>query len=103
MDASATIHTIESDAGNSETASSWLRLTPGLFGLLLGLLIFAAYPEVVLGTHSFFYRDYAQFGYPLAFHLKESFWQGELPLWNPFNNCGLPFLAQWNTMVLYPP
>src|SRR5207249_5269365 len=32
----------------------------------------------------------------------ESFWRGEVPLWNPLSSCGLPFLAQWNTMALYP-
>src|SRR4051812_28507560 len=25
-----------------------------------------------------------------------------MPLWNPLNNCGIPFLAQWNTQTLYP-
>ncbi|MDW8310904.1 MAG: hypothetical protein RMK20_16150, partial [Verrucomicrobiales bacterium] len=34
---------------------------------------------------------------------RECFWRGELPLWNPWNGCGVPFLAQWNTMPLYPP
>ena len=43
-----------------------------------------------------------QFGYPLAQFHRESFWRGEIPFWNPYNNCGLPFLAQWNTLVLYP-
>src|SRR5207253_8580621 len=38
----------------------------------------------------------------LAFHHRESFWRGEVPLWNPLNDCGVPFLAQWNTIVLYP-
>ena len=42
------------------------------------------------------------FGYPLAYFHRQSFWRGELPLWNPFSNCGLPFLAQWNTLTLYP-
>jgi len=28
---------------------------------------------------------------------------GELPFWNPYNCCGIPMLAQWNTMPLYPP
>ena len=27
----------------------------------------------------------------------------KIPLWNPLNDCGMPYLAQWNTMVLYPP
>jgi hypothetical protein len=77
-------------------------LTPGRFGTLLALLIFASHPDVVLGQATFFIRDFCQFGYPLAFHFRESFWRGEIPLWNPYSNCGLPFLAQWNTLVLYP-
>src|SRR6185437_11663800 len=46
--------------------------------------------------------DFAVYAYPLAYHFRESFWRGELPLWNALNDCGLPFLAQWNTMTLYP-
>ena len=42
------------------------------------------------------------FSYPVAYFHRQCFWRGELPLWNPFNNCGLPFLAQWNTLTLYP-
>lgn len=42
------------------------------------------------------------FSYPLAQFHREAFWRGEIPFWNPFNNCGLPFLAQWNTLVFYP-
>src|SRR6266699_6849225 len=76
--------------------------TPGRFALILAACIFAAYPEVVLGVRTFFFRDFGFFGYPLAFHHRESFWRGELPLWNPLSNCGLPFLAQWNTLTLYP-
>src|SRR5438034_7345821 len=76
--------------------------TPGRFAFILAACIFAAYPEVVLGMRTFFFRDFGFFGYPLAFHHRESIWHGEIPLWNPFNNCGLPFLAQWNAMVLYP-
>src|SRR5438477_8828485 len=83
---------------NSE---NWFK--PGPFCLILGSCIFAAYPEVILGVRTFFFRDFGFFGYPLAFHHRESIWHGEIPLWNPLNNCGLPFLAQWNTMVFYPP
>lgn len=77
--------------------------TAGRLVLLLALLIFAAWPEVILGTHSFFYRDFGLFTYPVAWHLRSAVWQGELPLWNPLSNCGIPFLAQWNTSVCYPP
>jgi len=77
--------------------------TPLRFGLLLGLLIFAAFPQVLLGLETFVVRDYGFFVYPLAHFQQECFRHGELPFWNPYNNCGVPFLAQWNTMPLYPP
>ena len=77
--------------------------TPLRFGILLALLVFAAFPQVLLGLETFVVRDYGFFAYPLARFQQECFRHGELPLWNPFNNCGVPFLAQWNTMPLYPP
>lgn len=87
-----------------QPAQSWQDwLTPGRFALLLGAMIFAAFPQVALGLHSFVYRDFGVFGYPLAHYHRESFWRGEIPLWNPYNNFGIPFLAQWATMALYPP
>jgi hypothetical protein len=84
-------------------ADSAAWLTIGRFAMILAGLIFVTYPQVVLGFHSFIFRDYGLFGYPLAHYHKECFWRGEIPLWNPYNNFGLPFLAQWGTMVLYPP
>lgn len=72
------------------------------FAVLLAALICAANLDVVLGPRSFFYRDFGLFGYPNAHYLKQSLCRGEVPLWNPLSNCGLPFLAQWNTMTLYP-
>src|SRR5213593_1225918 len=76
--------------------------TTGRFAIILAICIFAAYPEVLLGLQTFYYRDFGFFSYPLAHYHRESFWRGEIPLWNPLSNCGLPFLAQWNTLVLYP-
>src|SRR5215471_2172372 len=78
-------------------------LSPGRFALLLAVLIFATFPQVLLGLQTFVVRDFGFFAYPLAYYQRECFWRGELPLWNPYNNCGVPFLAQWNTMALYPP
>ena len=81
-------------------ADEWL--TPGRFALFLGLLLLALFPDVILGGRAFVFRDFGLFGYPLAYHHRESLWRGELPLWNPLSHCGIPFLAQWNTLVLYP-
>src|SRR6266516_2559069 len=81
-------------------AYNWL--SPGRFALLLTAIIFAAYPDVVVGRGTFIFRDFGGFAYPLAFHHRASFWRCEIPFWNPLSDCGLPFLAQWNTLVLYP-
>jgi hypothetical protein len=86
----------------SETPMN-IMLTPWRFALLLALLILATFPQVLLGLETFVIRDYGFFAYPLANFQRECFWHGELPFWNPYNNCGVPFLAQWNTMPLYPP
>ncbi len=77
-------------------------LTPRRFAGLLALLVLASFPEVAIGLKSFVHRDFGLFGYPIAHHHRDCFWRGELPLWNPLNNAGLPFLAQWNTLTLYP-
>jgi hypothetical protein len=77
-------------------------LTPTRFGLMLGALIFVSFPQVLLGIETFFIRDYGLFSFPNAFYQRECFWHGESPLWNPYSYCGVPFLAQWNTMPLYP-
>jgi hypothetical protein len=72
------------------------------FFWILITLVFAAYADVMLGSHTFFHRDFGCFSYPSALHHRESFWSGEFPLWNPYCNCGIPFAAQWNTIVFYP-
>ena len=88
---------------NPSATAQHATFSPGRFALLLALLVFAAFPQVILGMETFVARDYGFFVYPLAHFQKECFWHGELPFWDPYNNCGVPFLAQWNTMPLYPP
>jgi len=72
------------------------------FGLALALVIAAAYRRCFSGARLSFTGITGIFGFPLAHYVRTSYWHGEWPLWNPFNNCGLPFLAQWNTLALYP-
>ena len=98
----AELNRAETDfSGRAGTADEWL--TPGRFALLLGLLVVATFPGVLLGGTTFIIRDFGLFSYPVAYFQRQCFWRGELPLWNPLSSCGLPFLAQWNTMTLYPP
>ena len=40
------------------------------------MLIIASFPDVILGAKTFFYRDYALFGYPLAHYHRERNHQG---------------------------
>jgi hypothetical protein len=77
-------------------------LSPAKFAVLLALLLAAAFPDVLFAGRSFFYRDFGVLAYPTVFYHREAFWHGQLPLWNPLSDCGVPFLAQWGTMVLYP-
>jgi hypothetical protein len=69
---------------------------------MLGLFLAATFPRVLIGLRTFNLRDYGMFSYPVAAFHRACFWRGEFPLWNPFNHCGVPFLAQWNTLALYP-
>ncbi|HEY3915400.1 MAG TPA: YfhO family protein [Verrucomicrobiae bacterium] len=80
---------------------SWFM--PGRVLFLLAVLVFVTYPGLVIGTRAFAYRDAGLFTYPVAYYFRYCVWHGQWPLWNPYNNCGIPFLAQWNTMTLYPP
>jgi hypothetical protein len=77
--------------------------TPGRFACLLLLLIAASFPALVTGSGTFFCRDFGLFTYPVTHWQQASWLRGEVPLWDPLNCCGIPFLAQWNTAVLYPP
>ena len=88
---------------DSSTNRAGEGFTPGRFALLLALLVFTAFPQVILGLETFVARDFGFFAFPLAHFQQQCFWRGELPFWDPYNNCGVPFLAQWNTMPLYPP
>ena len=85
---------------HGEALERWLRPVP--FGIFLAFVLCACFPQVLAGGASFFSRDYGALAYPNIQFQRDCFWRGELPLWNPYSNCGQPFLAQWGTMVLYP-
>ncbi|MBG86150.1 MAG: hypothetical protein CMO80_04535 [Verrucomicrobiales bacterium] len=76
--------------------------SPGRFALMLALAFVATFWGVLTGTEGFYRSDYGVLGYPAMHWFREQFLSDGLPLWNPFSNCGAPFLAQWGTMCLYP-
>jgi len=77
--------------------------SPRRFALVLAVLIIIPFWNVLLGLDTFAVRDFGLFSYPCASFQRQCFWHGELPWWNPLSCCGLPFLAQFNTLALYPP
>jgi hypothetical protein len=79
------------------------RLENWIVPTIVGAFLFLFFPTIFLGINSFFYRDFGSLAYPIIHYQKESFLSGEIPLWNPLSHCGIPFLAQWGTMTLYPP
>lgn len=76
--------------------------TPGRFAGLLAIFIFASFWNVLSGLDTFAVRDFGLFSYPCAYFFRQCFGRGELPFWNPYSCCGVPFLAQFNTLSLYP-
>jgi len=89
-------------SGRSNLLYAYEWLTPIRFVLILAAFVAAFFPDILWGGRSLYFKDFGAYTYPNAFFQRESFWHGEIPLWNPLNNCGIPYLAQWNTSALYP-
>jgi hypothetical protein len=86
---------------NQKPPDNWCG--PRRFALALAILVFIPFWKVLAGIDTFAVRDFGLFSFPNAYFQRQCFWNGELPWWNPYNCCGLPFLAQFNTLALYPP
>jgi hypothetical protein len=91
----------EGPASSAPTPADWFR--PGRFALVLGVMVFVPFWDVLLGLRTFAVRDFGLFSFPVASYFRDCFWRGEWPLWNPLSCLGTPFLAQLNTLTLYPP
>ncbi len=83
------------------------RFRPELFFLAAAFLCYLAvfigcYSDVVFGSQTFAKRDIFRFYYPVWRFGADCLKQGVLPLWNPYNSFGTPFLADIQTCVLYP-
>jgi Bacterial membrane protein YfhO/Protein of unknown function (DUF6044) len=85
---------------NPASPRNWAE--PQRFALLLAAMVFVPFWNVLLGFDTFAVRDWGLFSFPVATFQRECFWRGEWPVWNPYSCCGTPFLAQFNTLALYP-
>jgi hypothetical protein len=69
--------------------------------LLCEVLVF--YRKVLFSSHWGIPWDFRTFHLSLAGFIAESFRRGEFPLWDPYSYCGMPFYANLQAQVYYPP
>jgi hypothetical protein len=73
-------------------------LVSGSFGVLLAWL----FAPALSGTHSFVFRDAAHYYHPLFEFIRQQWLSGQLPLWNPYDNLGMPLVGESTSSVFYP-
>ncbi len=79
---------------------------PILLTALMGLFVWV-FADVLFGGGMFVFRDAAHFYYPLFQFTTEQWtdtlWTGgQVPLWNPYENLGMPLAANPAASVFYP-
>lgn len=74
----------------------------GLGWALCLLSITAVFAPAFLRGELPFFRDAANFYYPLWYYLSQRYRAGTLPLWNPYENLGAPLVANGTTAAFYP-
>ncbi|MFH1353218.1 MAG: YfhO family protein [bacterium] len=70
-------------------------------GFFLLLLIF--FHKIIFTGQSFFVRDTLIQFHPWRVFAAEQIKDGKIPLWNPYTYSGMPFLANMQSAVFYPP
>lgn len=71
--------------------------------LLWALFFWRLLTPVTADQASFVYGDFARQFVAFGGYQYERVAAGEIPLWNPYNNGGLPFIADTQAAVFYPP
>jgi hypothetical protein len=73
----------------------------GLLVLLAEILIF--YRKIIFSSHFVIPWDFRYYHLPLASFIASSLRNGQFPLWDPYTYCGVPFFANIQAQVFYPP
>jgi hypothetical protein len=71
------------------------------FGLAAAVLVWLFAPALTGGA-SFPFRDAAHYYHPLFEYIRGEWGAGRVPLWNPYENSGLPILGENTSSVFYP-
>jgi hypothetical protein len=75
-------------------------------GIAVATIVVAAlavFGPALVRNELFTFRDHSDYFQPLRFFTTEQLRAGKLPLWNPYNASGEPWLANPQTAVFYPP
>lgn len=70
--------------------------------LAVAIPIAVLFGPVLLTDRSFAFRDASHFYYPLFEWCAGEWGAGRVPLWNPYENAGIPALADTSSSVFYP-
>ncbi|MDI6736239.1 MAG: YfhO family protein [bacterium] len=70
--------------------------------LFLAVLIFIFFSKLFLSDYIYYAKDFFRYFYPTHYFASHWIREGIIPLWNPYNSCGVPFLAALQSQVLYP-
>lgn len=73
----------------------------GLAVAVLAVLLVFYWPFLT-GERAFFFKDTTHFFEPLCRFIGETLAHGRLPLWNPYNYCGMPQAAISSPSVFFP-
>jgi hypothetical protein len=91
--------------GHSETTADPANSQrPAASGFaLLALLALLLFARPLIRGEVFTFRDHSDYFQPLRYFTALELRQGRMPLWNPYNASGEPWLANPQTGVFYPP
>lgn len=68
----------------------------------MGVLIVWLFGAVLFQDRTFAYRDAAHFYFPVFKHVQAEWGAGRVPLWNPYENAGVPLAGDSSSSVFYP-
>jgi hypothetical protein len=88
---------IENADGDRRTA---IEIAPLALLAVVALLLFA---KPLVRNEVLTFRDHLDYFQPLRFYTSTELKRAHLPLWNPYNASGEPWLANPQTGVFYPP
>lgn len=77
--------------------------SPFRFFLIVFTMVFVwVFADALFRDGLFAYRDSGHFYYPLFQYVRSEWLSGRIPLWNPYENFGVPLAANATSSVFYP-